>query len=114
MAQNLVIFSQIAEGIDERTWLYHLHQGDYSRWFRHGVNDRYLADQARHIEQRRDLDAAESRKLIRGLSSKRDTLSQSRETFTSGAATPCRVDFVYQPIPPFPTGLLLRSRCCSD
>ena len=32
-AQNLVIFSQIADGIDEETWLYHLYRGDFSRWF---------------------------------------------------------------------------------
>jgi hypothetical protein len=42
-AQNLAIFSQIAEGIDEKTWRFHLHRGDYSRWFRGAVKDRYLA-----------------------------------------------------------------------
>ena len=38
-AQNLVIFSQIAEGINEETWLFHLYRGDYSRWFREAVKD---------------------------------------------------------------------------
>jgi HAD superfamily hydrolase (TIGR01484 family) len=75
-AQNLVIFSQIAAGIDERTWLYHLHRGDYSRWFRECVKDPYLADQARHIEQRGDLAPNESRKLIRGLLDARYTLPE--------------------------------------
>jgi hypothetical protein len=66
-AQNLVIFSQIADGIDEETWLYHLHRGDYSRWFRAALKDSYLADHAARIEQRRDLEPAETRALIRGL-----------------------------------------------
>ena len=42
-AQNLVVFCQIAEGIDEETWMFHLHRGDYSRWFRHAIKDEYLA-----------------------------------------------------------------------
>ncbi len=75
-AQNLAIFSQIAEGIDEETWLYHLHRGDYSRWFRHAVNDHYLADQAERVEQRRMLSSAESRTLIRSLIDARYTLPE--------------------------------------
>lgn len=75
-AQNLAIFSQIADGIDEETWLYHLHRGDYSRWFRDAVKDRYLADQAERIEQRRILQPAESRHLIRNLIETRYTLPE--------------------------------------
>jgi hypothetical protein len=75
-AQNLAIFSQIAEGIDEETWLYHLHRGDYSRWFREAVKDRYLADQAERVEQRRSLHAAQSRELIRNLIDSRYTLPE--------------------------------------
>ena len=33
-AHNLMIFLQIAEGIDEKTWEHHLRAGDYSNWFR--------------------------------------------------------------------------------
>jgi HAD superfamily hydrolase (TIGR01484 family) len=75
-AQNLAIFSQIADGIDEKTWLFHLHRGDYSRWFRGAVKDRYLADQAEQIERRRDLSPGETRKLIRGLIAARYTLPE--------------------------------------
>jgi HAD superfamily hydrolase (TIGR01484 family) len=75
-AQNLAIFSQIAEGIDEDTWLYHLHRGDYSRWLRHAVKDPYLADQAERIENRRTLSAAETRTLIRTLIDARYTLPE--------------------------------------
>jgi hydroxymethylpyrimidine pyrophosphatase-like HAD family hydrolase len=63
-AQNLVIFSQIAEGIDDETWLFHLRNGDYSTWFREAVKDPYLADQTERIEHRRDLQPAETRDLI--------------------------------------------------
>ena len=73
-AHNLAIFSQIAEGIDEKTWLFHLRRGDYSRWFRGAVKDRYLADQAERIEQRQDLRPTETRKLIRSLIEARYTL----------------------------------------
>jgi hydroxymethylpyrimidine pyrophosphatase-like HAD family hydrolase len=63
-AQNLVMFAQIAEGIDEETWSFHLQNGDYSTRFREAVKDPYLADQAERIEHRRDLQPAESRGLI--------------------------------------------------
>ena len=75
-AQNLVFFSQIADGIDEATWLYHLHRGDYSRWFRGAVKDNYLADQAAQIERRSDLQPAETRELIRSLIESRYTLPE--------------------------------------
>jgi hypothetical protein len=75
-AQNLVIFSQIAEGIDEETWLFHLRRGDYSRWLRYAVKDPYLADQTERIEQRQDLQAAETRDLIRSFIEARYTLPE--------------------------------------
>lgn len=75
-AQNLVIFSQIADGIDEETWLYHLYRGDYSRWFRDAVKDPYLADHTEQIEQRKDLRPGETRDLIRSLIEARYTLPQ--------------------------------------
>jgi hydroxymethylpyrimidine pyrophosphatase-like HAD family hydrolase len=75
-AQNLVIFAQIAEGIDEETWLFHLRRGDYSRWFRDAVKDTYLADQTERIEQRQDLRPAESRDLIRSFIEARYTLPE--------------------------------------
>lgn len=76
LAQNLAIFSQIADGIDEETWLFHLHRGDYSHWFRKAVKDSDLADQTEQIERRRDLKPAETRELIRNLIEGRYTLSE--------------------------------------
>src|SRR5690349_16785586 len=75
-AKNLAVFSTIAEGIDEETWLFHLRRGDYSRWFRSAVKDRYLADQAERIERRPDLKSEETRKLIRSLIEARYTLPE--------------------------------------
>lgn len=75
-AQNLAVFSQLADGVDEETWLFHLRRGDYSRWFRAAVKDPYLADHAERIEQRRDLQPAETRKLIRNLIEARYTLPE--------------------------------------
>ncbi|MDW6021356.1 HAD family hydrolase [Mesorhizobium sp. BAC0120] len=63
-AQNLMIFLQIAEGVDDRTWLHHLESGDYSRWFRKQLKDKKLAKEAASIEENKSLSAQESRKLL--------------------------------------------------
>jgi hypothetical protein len=76
LAQNLAIFSQIAAGIDEETWLFHLYRGDYSHWFRKSVKDKELADQTAQIERRRYLKPAETRELVRSLIESRYTLPQ--------------------------------------
>jgi hypothetical protein len=50
-AQNLSLFLQIAEGVDEDTWLHHLKQGDYSAWIRNAIKDEMLADEIAEIER---------------------------------------------------------------
>jgi HAD superfamily hydrolase (TIGR01484 family) len=75
-AQNLGVFCQMAEGIDEATWLFHLRRGDYSRWFRGAIKDGYLADEAERIERRPDLSAQQTRALIRELVHARYTLPE--------------------------------------
>jgi hydroxymethylpyrimidine pyrophosphatase-like HAD family hydrolase len=75
-AQNLAIFCQIAQGIDEVTWMYHLNRGDYSRWFRHAIKDDYLADETGHIERRSDLAPWQTRQIIRELVTARYTLPE--------------------------------------
>jgi hydroxymethylpyrimidine pyrophosphatase-like HAD family hydrolase len=49
-AQNLQLFLQVADGIDDETWLFHLGRGDYSRWFREAIKDDDLANEAARIE----------------------------------------------------------------
>jgi hypothetical protein len=63
-AQNLVIFAQIAEGLDLETWDFHFRQGDISRWFRLKVKDEYLASETERIEKRRDLQPEDARRLV--------------------------------------------------
>ena len=60
-AQNLVIFVQIAKGIDDETWNYHLRHGQYWAWFRDVLKDPDLADTASSIEQSEGLAASDSR-----------------------------------------------------
>jgi hypothetical protein len=73
-AQNLVLFLQMAEGVDDETWLHHLRQGDYSRWFRDGIKDEDLAAEAERIESERDRAPQESRAAIRAAVERRYTL----------------------------------------
>jgi hydroxymethylpyrimidine pyrophosphatase-like HAD family hydrolase len=64
-AQNLHIFMQLADGVDDETWLYHLRNGDISDWFRSIIKDIELADEAAQVEQNLGLSARESRDAIR-------------------------------------------------
>jgi hydroxymethylpyrimidine pyrophosphatase-like HAD family hydrolase len=75
-AQNLAIFCQIAEGIDEATWMFHLHRGDYSRWFRDAVRDDVLANEAKRIEQRTDTSPYQTRQMLVELVRSRYTLPE--------------------------------------
>jgi hydroxymethylpyrimidine pyrophosphatase-like HAD family hydrolase len=50
-AHNLNMFIQIAEGLDDETWLYHLRHGDYSQWLREAIKDEALALEVREIEK---------------------------------------------------------------
>ena len=64
-AQNLLLFMQMAEGVDEETWLYHLHLGDYSRWLRDVVHDSQLAAAIAPIEEEQETSADDSRLRVR-------------------------------------------------
>ena len=66
-AQNLILFLQLAEGVDDETWQFHLAQGDYSAWFRDCIKDPKLADEAARVERKVGLDAAESRAEIKSV-----------------------------------------------
>ena len=62
--QNLKIFIQIAQGVDDETWLYHLRRHDYSRWFRDVVKDQELAQRTEAIESDESLKPKASREAI--------------------------------------------------
>jgi hydroxymethylpyrimidine pyrophosphatase-like HAD family hydrolase/energy-coupling factor transporter ATP-binding protein EcfA2 len=61
--QNLILFSQIAEGIDVETWAWHLERGDYERWFRDAIGDDHLADVTKEAAASGDPAAARDRIL---------------------------------------------------
>ena len=73
-AQNLALFLQLGEGVDEETWLHHLRQGDYSAWFRRRIKDDDLADEVAAIERRGDVSAEDGRALVRAAVAKRYTV----------------------------------------
>jgi hypothetical protein len=64
-AQNLAIFLQIAEGVDDRTWLHHLRAGDYSHWLSDKIKDGELAEDVARIEGDEALTPLESRRRIK-------------------------------------------------
>ncbi len=49
-AQNLITFRQLAEGLDDETWLYHLERKEYSEWFKTMIKDDELAEVAEECE----------------------------------------------------------------
>lgn len=63
-AQNLRIFLQMADGVDDRTWRWHLKGHDVSRWIREAIKDEDLAGEAERIEEA-VRDPAESRRAMR-------------------------------------------------
>jgi hydroxymethylpyrimidine pyrophosphatase-like HAD family hydrolase len=73
-AQNLILFLQLADGVDDGTWKYHLRKGDYSRWFREAIKDPELADEVALWEEERGLPAKDSRQQVREAVERRYTL----------------------------------------
>jgi hypothetical protein len=73
-AQNLIVFNAIAEGVDDDTWLHHLHAGDYSTWMATAVKDEALAFEVQAVEKTQGLSPNVSRQRVRGLIEARYTL----------------------------------------
>lgn len=77
-AQNIIVFLQLAEGVDDETWEYHRTAGDYSAWFRTQIKDSSLADSIEEVERDAELSPAESRKALRELVEAHYTLPGER------------------------------------
>ena len=73
-AQNLILFLQLAEGVDDETWEFHRQQGDYSHWIRECIKDDVLAQSVAGIESRSDTDPHAAREEIRAAIEQRYTL----------------------------------------
>jgi hydroxymethylpyrimidine pyrophosphatase-like HAD family hydrolase len=63
-ANNLAIFSQIAEGVDDETWEFHLERRDYSNWVRQSIKDDELAAEIERVEDEVRNRPQESRRAI--------------------------------------------------
>jgi hydroxymethylpyrimidine pyrophosphatase-like HAD family hydrolase len=63
-AQNLRMFMQLGEGVDDETWLHHLKQGDYADWFREIIKDEQLARAADHLAANGHPSAADTRREL--------------------------------------------------
>src|SRR5262249_48356399 len=83
--QNLMLFLQIANGVDDDTWEHHLRKGDYSRWFREGIKDETLAAEAERVERLPHVKPAESRALIKAAIERDYTLPASAPLPVPGA-----------------------------
>jgi len=68
-AQNLRLFLQVADGVDDETWLFHLRRHDYSHWIREELKDPELADDVAAVEETAEVTttvpASESRARVR-------------------------------------------------
>jgi hypothetical protein len=73
-AQNLTMFIQLAAGVDDLTWLHHLHRQDYSTWLQNSIKDETLAEEVSQIEKTTDISASVSRDRITSAIEKRYTL----------------------------------------
>ena len=73
-AQNLMVFLQMGDGVDDDTWLHHLRQHDYSTWIDREIKDPALSTAVRQIEDT-VADAAASRSAIRAAVERLYTLS---------------------------------------
>jgi hypothetical protein len=73
-AQNLIVFTDLADGVDAETWLYHWQRGDVSGWLRRCVKDEELTDQIRALEKQVPDDADASRKAVREAIERKYTL----------------------------------------
>jgi hypothetical protein len=82
-AQNLMMFMQIADGLDDETWRFHLKRGDYSRWFRDMIKDDDLAAAAERIEAQPTVSGPDSRARVRSEIETRYTLPATVPTGSS-------------------------------
>jgi hypothetical protein len=64
-AQNLRTFLQLADGVDDETWMHHLRNGDYSNWFKSMIKDDELERQTAAVEKDKSASPKDSRQRIR-------------------------------------------------
>lgn len=78
-AHNLIMFNEIADGVDDETWMFHLRQNDYSKWMRKAIKDDALASEVAEIENNPRATARGSRKEVIDAVNRRYTGSESSQ-----------------------------------
>jgi hydroxymethylpyrimidine pyrophosphatase-like HAD family hydrolase len=73
-AHNLMVFLQLADGVDDDTWQFHLKRHEYSAWMQRSIKDTNLAFEVEAIERDKKLTPLESRQRIRTAVESRYTL----------------------------------------
>lgn len=63
-AHNLMMFNEIAQGVDDETWMFHLRQNEYSNWIRRAIKDDALASEVSAVENDPRATARDSRARI--------------------------------------------------
>jgi HAD superfamily hydrolase (TIGR01484 family) len=66
-AHNLILFMDLADGVDDETWLHHLRRGEVSQWLRVAIKDEPLAERVAAVERDSSADARSSRTRVREL-----------------------------------------------
>jgi hydroxymethylpyrimidine pyrophosphatase-like HAD family hydrolase len=73
-APNLFQFLQLADGVDDATWEFHLRRGDFSKWVRAQIKDNQLADELGAVESDASASPKDARAAIRAAIEARYTL----------------------------------------
>jgi hydroxymethylpyrimidine pyrophosphatase-like HAD family hydrolase len=73
-AQNLHVFMDLADGVDDETWKFHLGRCDYANWLRSEIKDDELAAEVEAIAHDEALTPETSRAAVRAAIEKRYTL----------------------------------------
>ncbi len=67
---NLTSFIQIARGIDDETWLFHLENHDYSNWMRNAIKDEELAEELSRAESESTDQGSSRSRIIKAIEAK--------------------------------------------
>ena len=73
-ATNLVMFLEMADGVDDATWDWHRARGDFSQWVETSIKDHELTAELRGVEQGA-LAVDEARQQVRDAIERRYTLT---------------------------------------
>ncbi len=86
-AHNLIVFLDLADGVDEDTWRFHWNRGEVSSWIRVCIKDEGLAEKIAAVEREEPEDATSSRQRVRELIEESYTLPAEAGSAPARAAS---------------------------